>query len=94
MLFGFFLALMSIKLAEQVFLSRNSITRINGRSKEFALALRTACHCGNFALESQNDEATLCHGTQCGTVVVASPVIERDSSLWVTEARFVVMARM
>jgi len=59
MLLGFFLALMHIKLAEQVFLSSNSITIISGWSKEFALALRAACHCGNCALEPQNDKAAL-----------------------------------
>ena len=71
MLLGFFLALMRIKLAEQVMLNSNSITIISGRSKEFALALRAASHCGNFVFVSQNDKAALCHGTQCGTVVVA-----------------------
>ena len=53
---------MPIKLAEQVFLCSDGITGINSRSKEFALALRAACHCGDFALVSQDGEATLCHG--------------------------------
>ena len=62
MLLGFFLALMPIKLAEQVFLCANGIRRISGRSKEFAVALLAACHWGNLALISQEDEVALCHG--------------------------------
>ena len=53
---------MPIKLAEQVFLCSDSITDINGRSKELALTLRAACQCWDFALVSQDGEATLCYG--------------------------------
>jgi hypothetical protein len=51
-----------IKLATQVFLCANGITRINGGNKELAFALLAACHGGNFALISQDDEVALCHG--------------------------------
>jgi hypothetical protein len=51
-----------IKLAEQVFLRAKGLTSISGRSKELALALLAACHGGNFALMSQDDEVALCHG--------------------------------
>jgi len=51
-----------IKLAEQVFLSTKSITRISGWSKEFALALLAACHRRNLAFISQDDEVALCQG--------------------------------
>ena len=78
MLRGFFLALMPIKLAEQVLLCDNSITIISGWSKEFPLALGTACHCGNCAFEPQNDEDALCHDAQCDTVMVALPCREGD----------------
>lgn len=74
MLLGFFLTIVMIKLAEQAFLSSNSITIISSWSKEFELALLAACHYGNVAFISQEDEVALCHGPQCGTVVVASPV--------------------
>jgi len=50
-----------IKLARQVFLCANDITRINGGSKELAFALLAACHGGNFALISQDDEVALGH---------------------------------
>ena len=59
---GWFLTIVMIKLAKQVFLCANSITRIGGRSKELAFALLTACHSGNLALISQDDEVALCHG--------------------------------
>lgn len=58
----FFLAIMPIKLAEQVILCANGVTRINRRGKELALALLAPCHCGNLALVSQEDEVALCHG--------------------------------
>lgn len=67
MLLGSFLALVYIKFAEKVFLSSNSIPRMNGRSEEFALALRATSHRWNCAFVSQNDEATLCHGIHYGT---------------------------
>jgi hypothetical protein len=51
-----------IKLAKQVFLCANGIARINGGSKELAFALLAACHGGNLALISQDDEVALCHG--------------------------------
>src|ERR1039458_9548889 len=51
-----------IKLARQVFLCANGITRINGGGKELAFALLAACHGGNFALISLDDEVALCHG--------------------------------
>jgi|SRR5579862_8086098 len=73
-LLWFPVARMSIKFTEQVLLSTSSIMSISGWSKEFALAVRAACHYWNFAFISQNDEAALCHGTQCGTVEAASPL--------------------
>jgi hypothetical protein len=51
-----------IKLGKQVFLCANGITRISGRSKELSFALLAACHSGNLALKSQDDEVALCHG--------------------------------
>jgi hypothetical protein len=51
-----------IKLAKQVFLCANGITRISGRSEELAFALLATCHSGNLALKSQDDEGALCHG--------------------------------
>ena len=41
---------------------RNGITRIRGRSKELAFDLLAACHGGDLALISQDDEVALCHG--------------------------------
>jgi hypothetical protein len=49
---GLFLTIVMIKLAKQVFLCANDITRIRGRSKEFAFALLAASHGGNLALIS------------------------------------------
>jgi hypothetical protein len=57
-----FLTIVMIKLARQVFLGANGITRISGRSKELAFALLAACHSGNLGLKSQDDEVALWHG--------------------------------
>ena len=51
-----------IKLARQVFLCANGITKINGGSKELPFALLAACHGRNLILISQDDEVALCHG--------------------------------
>jgi hypothetical protein len=51
-----------IKLAKQVLLCAKGITRISGWSKELAFAFLAACHNGNLALKSQDDEVALCHG--------------------------------
>jgi hypothetical protein len=56
-----FLTIVMIKLANQVFLCANGVARISGRSKELAFALLAACHSGNLALKSQDDEVALCH---------------------------------
>jgi hypothetical protein len=56
------LAIVMIKLAKKIFLCANGISRISGRSKELAFALLAACHSGNFALKSEDDEVALCHG--------------------------------
>ena len=58
---GWFLTIVMIKLAKQVFLCANGITRIGGRSKELSFALLAACHSGNLALISQDDEVAICH---------------------------------
>jgi hypothetical protein len=52
---------MPIKLAEQVILCGNGVTRINRRGKELALALLAPCHCGNLAFVSQENDVALCH---------------------------------
>jgi hypothetical protein len=51
-----------IKLARQVILCANGITKINGGSKELPFALLAACHGRNLTLISQDDEGALCHG--------------------------------
>jgi hypothetical protein len=56
------LTIVMIKLAKQVFLCANGITRISGWRKELAFALLAARHGRNLALISQDDEVALCHG--------------------------------
>jgi hypothetical protein len=51
-----------IKLAKQVFLCANGVTSISGRSEKLSFALLAACHGGNFAPISQDDEVALYHG--------------------------------
>jgi hypothetical protein len=59
---GFFLTVMPIKLAEEVFLGFKRIMRISGWGKELALAFGAGRHCRHLVLVSQDDEVTFCHG--------------------------------
>ncbi len=57
-----------IKLAKQVFLCTKGITRISGWSKELAFAFLAACHNGNLALKSQDDEVMKLRSAMARTV--------------------------
>jgi hypothetical protein len=61
-LLGFFLTLVLIKLAQQVFVCVNGIAKISGRRKQFSLSFLTARHRRNLNLASvfQDDKVAFC----------------------------------
>ena len=60
-LLAYFLADVTIKLAKQIFLRTDGITKISVWSKELALTLLTPSHRRSLALISEDFEMAICH---------------------------------